>query len=121
MKINNSHEKKPLYQVYHIKSEDHKIDIENDKLIEKTPKFSFFVSKNDDRKFGNTIVLFFFKGEPLIVIGPHCNFQKNFKIILKNRVFISCNVDIGILFTIFHEPLYYKIFFAKRYIFYKFC
>ena len=29
--------------------------------------------KKKDKRFGNTYPFLFYKGEPLIVIGPHCN------------------------------------------------
>lgn len=48
-----------------LNNHSNKIDIEKNTCINK--------KINNTRRFGNTFPLFFRDGEPLIVIGPHCN------------------------------------------------
>lgn len=47
-------------------------NFENNQLLQNSPTISSAPVKH--RNFGKCLVFFFFKGEPLFTIGPHCNF-----------------------------------------------
>lgn len=69
-------ESKPLFHVYDIES-DKTTNSKTLEYFEKIRNFSILQpKKHDNRSFGNCLCLFFYKGEPLISIGPHCKIKK---------------------------------------------
>ncbi len=64
---------KPLFHIFDIESEKAPLSKSFD-YLDRIKTFSIFQPKKlDNRSFGRCVCLVFFKGEPLISIGPHCN------------------------------------------------
>lgn len=78
MNLNAQKETRPLFHVYDIESDKtpHSKSLE---YFDKIRNFAILQPKKlDNRSFGNCLCLFFYKGEPLITIGPHCKKINNF-------------------------------------------
>ena len=55
-----------------IKLDSIDIKVEKEKIYNSDQIFGNHIKSKSPRRLGNTIALFYFKGEPLIIIGPHC-------------------------------------------------
>ena len=55
--------------------------VEKEKIYNSELIFGNHIKSKSPIKLGNTIALFYYKGEPLVIIGPHCNLN-----LIKGRI-----------------------------------